>query len=96
MEIFKDYIIDSINFSISILVDISFKMLVNYIDSFVMDFIKAVELTIIMVLNLEDIDIKETTGDIIIDIKELNIKLGNKDLYLAIDIKFIQVSISMV
>jgi hypothetical protein len=80
MEIFLDCNIGSINFSIRIMVDINFKILANYIRSKVMGFIKAMEFTIFKNSQLEDTNIMVIIVDTAIDIKELGIKLSNKDL----------------
>jgi hypothetical protein len=77
--------INSISFSINILVDINFKMLANYISSMVMGFIEAMELTSFEKFQLEDISIRAITTETVIDIKELDIKVSNMDLCLAID-----------
>ena len=80
-----DCYINSISSSISIFVDINFKMLANYISSMVMGFIEAMELTSFEKFQLEDISIRAITTETVIDIKELDIKVSNMDLCLAID-----------
>ena len=80
-----DCYINSISSSISIFADINFKMLANYISSMVMGFIEAMELTSFEKFQLEDISIRAITTETVIDIKELDIKVSNMDLCLAID-----------
>jgi len=66
-------------------VDINFKMLANYISSMVMGFIEATEITNFEKFQPEDISIRAITTETVIDIKELDIKVSNMDLCLAID-----------
>ena len=80
-----DCYINSISSSISIFVDINFKMLANYISSMVMGFIEATEITNFEKFQPEDISIRAITTETVIDIKELDIKVSNMDLCLAID-----------
>ena len=85
-----DCYINSISSSISIFVDINFKMLANYISSMVMGFIEATEITNFEKFQPEDISIRAITTETVIDIKELGIKVSSMDLCLAIDTNIVQ------